>query len=79
MMESASTSEMLIIFYQTTRFNSPENNHIYSCRRENLKPQLTVITIMTAIVGENLCIRGALEVKGKGMRVVVGGGGAAGG
>jgi hypothetical protein len=36
-MEAASTSETSISFYQTTRRNIPEDSHLHTCRRENLK------------------------------------------
>jgi hypothetical protein len=37
MMEAASTSETLENFYQTTRSNNPEDSHLHTRRRENLK------------------------------------------
>jgi hypothetical protein len=37
MMEAASTSETLINFYQTTRRYNPEDSHLRTRRRENLK------------------------------------------
>jgi hypothetical protein len=37
MMEAASTSEMSVNFYQTTRRNNPEVSHLHTRRRENLK------------------------------------------
>jgi hypothetical protein len=37
MMEAASTSETLVNFYHTTRRNNPEDSHLYTHRRENLK------------------------------------------
>jgi hypothetical protein len=36
-MEAARTSETLINFYQTTRRNNPEDSHLRTHRRENLK------------------------------------------
>jgi hypothetical protein len=33
-----------------------------------MKDQVTITTIITAIVGANLCVPGPLEVKGKGIR-----------
>jgi hypothetical protein len=36
-MEAASTPETSINFYQTTRRNNPEDSHLHTCRRENLK------------------------------------------
>jgi hypothetical protein len=37
MMEAARTSETLVNFYQTTRLYSPEDSHLRTYRRENLK------------------------------------------
>jgi hypothetical protein len=37
MIEAASTSEMSVNFYQTTRRNNPQDSHLYTRRRENLK------------------------------------------
>jgi hypothetical protein len=37
MMEAASTSEMLITFYQITWHYNPEHSHLHSCHHENLK------------------------------------------
>jgi hypothetical protein len=37
MMEAARTSETLVNFYQTTRCYNPEDSHLYTHRRENLK------------------------------------------
>jgi hypothetical protein len=36
-MEAASTSETSVNFYHTTRPNDPENSHLHTSRRENLK------------------------------------------
>jgi c-di-GMP-related signal transduction protein len=41
MMEAASTSETSVNFYQTTRRNNQEDNHLYTRRRENLKSHIT--------------------------------------
>jgi hypothetical protein len=35
--EAASTSEMWVTFYQTTRHNIPEDSHLRTRRRENLE------------------------------------------
>jgi hypothetical protein len=43
MMEVRSTSETLVNFYQTTWHYNPEDNHLHTCHRENLKSNLTVI------------------------------------
>jgi hypothetical protein len=37
MMEAASTSETPVNFYKTTRRNIPEDGHLHTRRRENLK------------------------------------------
>jgi hypothetical protein len=37
MMEAANTSETSVNFYQTTRRNSPEDSHLRTRHRENLK------------------------------------------
>jgi hypothetical protein len=37
MMEAASTSETSVRFYQTTWRNNPEDSHLHTRRRENLK------------------------------------------
>jgi hypothetical protein len=36
-MEAARTSETSVKFYQTTRHNNPEDSHLRTHRRENLK------------------------------------------
>jgi hypothetical protein len=38
MMEAARTSETLVNFYQTTRRYNPEDSHLRTHHRENLKP-----------------------------------------
>jgi hypothetical protein len=43
MTEAASTSEALVNFYQTTRRNNPEDSHLHTRRRENLKFHLVRI------------------------------------
>jgi hypothetical protein len=37
MMEAARTSEMSVNFYQATRRNNPEDSHLHTRRRENIK------------------------------------------
>jgi hypothetical protein len=39
-MEAASTSETSVNFYQTTRRCNPEDNHLQTRRRKNLKSYL---------------------------------------
>jgi hypothetical protein len=36
-MEAVSTSETSVNFYHTTRHNNPEDSHLHTRRRENLK------------------------------------------
>jgi hypothetical protein len=40
MMEAANTSETLENFYQTVRHNNPEDSHLQTLRRENMKYQI---------------------------------------
>jgi hypothetical protein len=40
MMEAVSVSKTSVNFYETTRRNTPEDGHLHTCRRENLKPHL---------------------------------------
>jgi hypothetical protein len=42
MMEAARTSETLVNFYQTTRRYKPEDSHLRTHRRENLKSYLAL-------------------------------------
>jgi hypothetical protein len=42
MMEAASISKTFVNFYQTTRRYNPEDNHLHTRRRENLKSYLLV-------------------------------------
>jgi hypothetical protein len=39
-MEAANTSETSVNIYQTTRCNIPEDSHLHSRRRENLKSHM---------------------------------------
>jgi hypothetical protein len=43
MMEAARTSEKLVNFYQTTRRYNPEDSHLRTHRRENLKSYLATV------------------------------------
>jgi hypothetical protein len=45
-MEAASTSETLVKFYQTTRRYNPEDSHLRSHRRENLKSYLMLLKLI---------------------------------
>jgi hypothetical protein len=44
MMEAASTPETSVSFYQTTRRNNPEDSHLHTRRRENLKSNHSVVS-----------------------------------
>jgi hypothetical protein len=45
MMEEASTPETSVNFYQTTRRNNPEDSHLRTRRRENLKSRSVVFSL----------------------------------
>jgi hypothetical protein len=42
MMEAARTSETLVNFYQTARRYNPEDSHLRTHRRENLKSYMAI-------------------------------------
>jgi hypothetical protein len=44
-MQKASTSEMMVNFYQTTWCNNIEDSHLHRCQCENLKSQKMKIII----------------------------------
>jgi hypothetical protein len=48
MMEAASTFETPINFYQTTRRYNPEDSHLHTRRRENLRYYLTLFILTKA-------------------------------
>jgi uncharacterized membrane protein len=48
MMEAARTSETLVNFYQTTRRYNPEDSHLRTHRRENLKSYSIRIVVFFA-------------------------------
>jgi hypothetical protein len=52
MMEAARTSETLVNFYQTPRRYNPEDSHLRTHRRENLKSYFIII-IVTAMKTSN--------------------------
>jgi hypothetical protein len=41
-LQAASTSDTLVNFYQTTRRNNPEDSHLHTRRRENLKSHFII-------------------------------------
>jgi hypothetical protein len=53
-MEAASTSETSVNSYQTTRRNIPDDSHLHTRRRENLK--LTNLKQVSLPMFLNLCI-----------------------
>jgi hypothetical protein len=53
MMEAASTSETLVNFYQTAQRKIPEEGHLHTRRRENLKSH-TLFTFQQTFIPEVL-------------------------
>jgi hypothetical protein len=51
-MEAASTSETSVNFYQTTRRNNPEDSHLHTRRRVNLKSHFSacLTTVMRCAI-----------------------------
>jgi hypothetical protein len=49
--EAASTSEMFVNFYQTTRRYNPEDSHLHTRRRENLKSYIKYKLIDVVLLG----------------------------
>jgi hypothetical protein len=49
-MEAARTSETLINFYQTTRRYNPEDSHLRTHRRENLKSYEVYVNVINPAV-----------------------------
>jgi hypothetical protein len=45
MMEAANTSETSVNFYQTTWRNNPEDSHLHTRRRENLKSHKIIVLL----------------------------------
>jgi hypothetical protein len=45
LMEAARTSETLVNFYQTTRRYNPEDSHLRTNRRENLKSYSVILPV----------------------------------
>jgi hypothetical protein len=46
MMEAARSSETLVNFYQTTRRYNPEDSHLRTNRRENLKSYFSLFSLV---------------------------------
>jgi hypothetical protein len=52
--EAVSTSETSVNFHQTARRNNPEDNHLHTGRRENLKSQFgrkSILEILDIVPG----------------------------
>jgi hypothetical protein len=64
MMEAARTSETLVNFYQTTRRYNPEDSHLRTHRRENLKSNFLRMlfnnTVLIAEISKHYHIIGSL-------------------
>jgi hypothetical protein len=54
MMEAARTSETLVNFYQTTRRYNPEDSHLRTHRRENLKSYFVSCLFLSSFSGFEL-------------------------
>jgi hypothetical protein len=53
MMEAAGTSETLVNFYQTTRSYNPEDSHLLTDRRENLRSYLIMTELYSHVPSVN--------------------------
>jgi hypothetical protein len=69
LVQAPSTSETSVNFYQTTRRNNPEDSHLHTCRRENLKSHclstfhsINVYKPLSSIVINAICQGVAFEV-----------------
>jgi hypothetical protein len=49
MMEAVSTSDVSVNFYETTRLNFPEDSHLHTRRRENLKSHLVISNFLRKV------------------------------
>jgi hypothetical protein len=63
-MEAASTSETSVNFYQTTRRNSPDDSHLHTRRRENLKSHHIFYSFLILILVETVGIEALDHVGG---------------
>jgi hypothetical protein len=52
------TSETSVNFYQTTRRYNPEDSHLHTHRRENLKSYIIVLIFYLSWLGESLLSSG---------------------
>jgi hypothetical protein len=50
MLEARNTSEMSVNFYQTTRYNNPEDSHCHTRRRDNLKSHFIVDVCVSGVL-----------------------------
>jgi hypothetical protein len=56
MMEAARTSEPFVNFYQTTRSYNPEDSHLRTHRRENLKSYLVMSLFGSALIATSVTV-----------------------
>jgi hypothetical protein len=61
MMEAARTSETLVQLYQTTRCYNPEDSHLHTNRRENLKSYF--VTVVTSFATLGMSVVNSLHIK----------------
>jgi hypothetical protein len=59
LMEAASTSETWVNFYQTTRRYNPDDSHLHTHHRKNLKSYLLKNYLLTILCGRNMWHMGA--------------------
>jgi hypothetical protein len=50
MIEATSTSETKVNFYQTTRCYNPEDSHLHTHRRENIKSYMKMLLLLLSIM-----------------------------
>jgi hypothetical protein len=62
MVMAVSTSEMSVNFYQTTRRNIPEDSHLHTHRRENLKSNVFIIVFSACVVAIDIYRRESFPV-----------------
>jgi hypothetical protein len=63
MMEAARTSETLVNFYQTTRCCNPEDSHLRTHRRENLKSYSTEVVFNADLTEDAVLLLQLLQIR----------------